>query len=190
LIKLAFATEVACKLADSIGVDSYLNVQDQLGELVQSVESIRALLRVAEYEYEVTPHGEVRPNGVALETIRGLLPTLYPRAIEVIQIIGAGGLLMSPTGSDFENPLLRPEIDKYYVGREGVSAEERVRIFKLAWDLCGEAFGQRLLQYERYYTGDPIRKRAIFYNQYKKKHHFSLVEEALNKPTKEEYTVK
>jgi anthranilate 3-monooxygenase (FAD) / 4-hydroxyphenylacetate 3-monooxygenase len=189
LIKLAFATEVACKLADSIGVDNYLNVQTQLGELVQSVEVIRALLHVAEYEYEVTPQGEYRPNAVALETIRGLLPTLYPRAIEVIQIIGAGGLLMCPSGSDLDNPDLRKDINKYYVGREGVSAEERIRLFKLAWDLCGEAFGQRLLQYERYYTGDPVRKRAIFYNQFKKKHDFSLVESALNKPTKEEDVV-
>ncbi|KRF67238.1 hypothetical protein ASG99_16560 [Bacillus sp. Soil768D1] len=58
-------------------------------------------------------------------------------------------------------------MDRYYVGREGVTAIDCVSVFKLAWDLCGEAFGQRLLQYERYYTGDPIRKRAIFYNTIK-----------------------
>ncbi|MDQ0246446.1 anthranilate 3-monooxygenase (FAD)/4-hydroxyphenylacetate 3-monooxygenase [Bacillus fengqiuensis] len=179
-VKLAFATEVACRLADSIGVDTYLNVQHELGELVQSVETIRALLRVAEYEYETTSSGEVRPAPIPLETIRGMLPKMYPRAIEVLQTIGAGGLLMSPTGADFENPELRGDFDKYYAGRAGVSGEERVRLFKLAWDLCGEAFGQRLLQYERYYTGDPIRKRAIFYNQYKRSHSFPMVDEALN----------
>jgi anthranilate 3-monooxygenase (FAD) / 4-hydroxyphenylacetate 3-monooxygenase len=179
-VKLAFATEVACKLADSIGVDVYLNVQNDLGELVQNVEVIRSLLRVAEYEYETTASGEVMPNAAALETIRGMLPKMYPRAIEVIQIIGAGGLLMSPTGSDFNAPEIRSEIDKYYLGREGVDSLERVKLFKLAWDLCGEAFGQRLVQYERYYTGDPIRKRAIFYNGYKRKAKFSMVDEALS----------
>lgn len=179
LIKLQFAVEVAMKLADSIGVDVYLNVQDQLGELIQSLESIRALLRTAEIEYTITEHGEALPSYIPLETIRGLLPTMYPRAIEVMQIVGAGGLLMSPTGADFVNEELREAIDHYYVGREGVSSFDRVSIFKLAWDLCGEAFGQRLLQYERYYTGDPIRKRAIFYNNYKRQHYFDLVEEAL-----------
>ncbi|WP_096201589.1 4-hydroxyphenylacetate 3-hydroxylase family protein [Bacillus sp. FJAT-45350] len=182
-VKLAFAVEVACRLADSIGVDGYLNVQTDLGELVQSVETIRSLLSAAENEYEVMPSGEVRPAAAALETIRGLLPTLYPRAIEVIQVIGAGGLLMSPTGADFDNPEIRGDLDKYFVGRAGVSAEERVRLFKLAWDLCGEAFGQRTLQYERYYTGDPVRKRAIFYNQYKRKATFSMVDDALNGAT-------
>ncbi|WP_078411718.1 4-hydroxyphenylacetate 3-hydroxylase family protein [Priestia abyssalis] len=185
-VKLAFATEVACRLADSIGVDTYLNVQHELGELVQSVETIRALLRVAEYEYETTSSGEVRPAPFPLETIRGMLPKMYPRAIEVLQTIGAGGLLMSPTGADFDNPELCADFDKYYAGRAGISGEERVRLFKLAWDLCGEAFGQRLLQYERYYTGDPIRKRAIFYNQYKQTHSFPMVDEALNAENKVE----
>lgn len=180
LIKLQFATEVAVRLADSIGVDVYLNVQNDLGELIQSVECIRALLRTAERECDVLPSGEMMPGWVPLETIRGLLPKMYPRAIEVLQIIGAGGLLMSPTDADMVHPELAEDMEKYYAGRAGISGSERVRLFKLAWDLCGEAFGQRLLQYERYYTGDPIRKRAIFYNNYKRERSFSLVDDALS----------
>lgn len=189
LIKLQFATEVAMKLADTIGVDGYLNVQNDLGELIQSVESIRALLRLAEYEHTMTEYGEAMPDYVALETIRGMLPKMYPRAIEVMQIIGAGGLLMSPTGADFNHEELRGDVDKYYVGRAGVSSEERVSVFKLAWDLCGEAFGQRLLQYERYYTGDPIRKRAIFFNNYKRERSLDLVDEALKVSVLDDKTV-
>ncbi|WP_413365880.1 4-hydroxyphenylacetate 3-hydroxylase family protein [Lysinibacillus sp. 3P01SB] len=180
-IKLAFAVEVACKVADSIGVDQYLNVQRDLGELVQSVEVVRALLRTAEREYTITERGEARLNPDALETIRGMMPEMYPRAVEVMQTIGAGGLLMMPTEADFLNPELRLSIDRHYGGREGIDAELRMKIFKLAWDLCGEAFGMRALQYERYYTGDPIRKRAIFYNKFKKQHNFELVNSILAK---------
>lgn len=180
LIKLQFATELAMRIADSIGVDTFLNVQNDLGELVQSVEIIRSLLRTAERECDVLPSGEIMPGWVPLETIRGLLPKLYPRAIEVLQIIGAGGLLMSPTDGDLQHPELVEDMEKYFAGRTGINGVERVRLFKLAWDLCGEAFGQRLLQYERYYTGDPIRKRAIFYNSYKRSHTCSLVDSALS----------
>lgn len=180
LLKLQFATEVAMRLADSIGVDVYPNVQNNLGELAQSLESLRALLRTAELDYETLPSGELMPGYVQLETIRGLLPKLYPRAIEVIQIIGAGGLLMSPTDGDMEHPELAGDMEKFYAGREGISGTDRVRLFKLAWDLCGEAFGQRLLQYERYYTGDPVRKLAIFYNNYKKYHACTMVDDALS----------
>ena len=180
-IKLAFAVEVACKVADSIGADQYLHVQRDLGELIQYTEVIRSLLRTAEREYTITEHGEARLNPNLLETIRGMMPDVYPRAIEVMQTIGAGGLLMMPTEADFLNQDLRPSIDRHYGGRAGVDAELRIKIFKLAWDLCGEAFGMRALQYERYYTGDPIRKRAIFYNKYKKQHKFELVESILEK---------
>ena len=71
---------------------------------MQDVETIRALLQVAEYEYETNSYGEVIPARLPLDTIRSLLPKMYPRAIEIIQTIGAGGLLMSPTGADFMNP--------------------------------------------------------------------------------------
>jgi anthranilate 3-monooxygenase (FAD)/4-hydroxyphenylacetate 3-monooxygenase len=180
LVKLSFAMEVAARLADSIGVDGYLNVQTLLGELVQSVESVRALLRVAEYEYEITPQGEVRSAEMPIETIRVMLPKLYPRAIEVIQTIGGGGLLMSPTGRDFNHPELRNDMEKYYVGSSGLSGSERVRLFKMAWDLCGEAFGQRLLQYERYWSGDPYRRLGRYYINYKRQHSFTMIDDALN----------
>lgn len=180
LVKLSFATEVACSVADSIGVDGFLNVQNQLAELLQGVETIRALVRVSEYEYVMTAHGEAIPAIVPLETVRGLLPKLYPRAVEILQIIGAGGLLMSPTGADFANPELTADMNKHYVGRSGVAADDRVRLFKLAWDLCGEAFGQRLVQYERYYSGDPIRKMAMFYGMHKRNNPtYPMVEKAL-----------
>jgi len=181
LVKLQFASEVAARVADAVGVDGYLNVQTQLGELMQSVEAIRSLLRVAEYEYETRDHGEVMPAATPLETIRGMLPKLYPKAIEVIQVVGAGGLLMSPMEGDFNNPELQSDVEKYYVGREGISSEERVHLFKLAWDLSGEAFGQRLLQYERYYSGDPIRRLGRFYSSYKRNNEFKMVDEALER---------
>jgi len=180
LVKIQFATEVACSIADAVGVDGFLNVQNQLSELIQGVETVRALVRISEHEFTITPNGEAVPSIVPLETVRGILPTLYPRAIEILQIIGAGGLLMSPTGADFENPELTEDMHKYYGGREGIPADDRVRLFKLAWDLCGESFGQRLVQYERYYSGDPIRKMGMFYNTHKRNNPtYPMVEEAL-----------
>lgn len=180
LVKISFVAEVACAIADAIGVDKFLNVQNDLSEILRTVETIRALLRTAEREYEVTEHGEVRPNLVPLETIRLILPYEYPKAIKILQTIGAGGLLMSPTEADFMHPEIEKDMHKYYVGKEGITSERRVRLFKLAWDLCGEAFGQRLVQYERYYSGDPVRKMGMFYNMHKKANpNYLRVERAL-----------
>lgn len=45
------------------------------------------------------------------------------------------------------------------------NAEERVKLFRLAWELTMSPFGTRQTQYERYFFGDPIRK-AILWTQY------------------------
>jgi Aromatic ring hydroxylase len=66
-------------------------------------------------------------------------------------------------------------------GRAGVSAEERIALFKLAWDVTGDAFAQRMAQYVRFYSGDPIRLTAGFYSQYDKGPLFELVERALGR---------
>jgi anthranilate 3-monooxygenase (FAD)/4-hydroxyphenylacetate 3-monooxygenase len=178
-VKLSLATAIAIRLADAIGVDKYLHVQQMLGELVTTLETVKGLISAAEHDYEITPSGEARPAAHPLEAIRGIMPTAYARAIEVIQTIGAGGLLVMPTAKDYNHPELKKDFDRYFGGRAGISAEERIALFKLAWDLCGEAFGQRLVQYERYYAGDPVRMTAMRYLKYPKEKLFHMVDQIL-----------
>jgi 4-hydroxyphenylacetate 3-monooxygenase/anthranilate 3-monooxygenase (FAD)/4-hydroxyphenylacetate 3-monooxygenase len=82
--------------------------------------------------------------------------------VQVTQTLAAGGLLISPTEADLRSEI-GPDIARYYKGA-GVEAEERIRLYKLAWDATGTQFGQRMLQYERYYAGDPVRLAASYYN--------------------------
>ena len=73
-----------------------------------------------------------------------LSETCPARCIELIQVIGAGGLLQLPTEADFAHPDLAPDLARYYGGAAGIDAANRVHLFKLAWDLCGgdrPAFG-------------------------------------------------
>lgn len=74
--------------------------------------------------------------------------------------------MMMPSAADFDSPIAA-DVQKYYSGA-GVSALDRTRLYKLAWDLAGDAFGMRQLQYERYFNGDPVRTTAsnyLFYDQ-------------------------
>ena len=77
------------------------------------------------------------------------------------------------------NPEIRPMIDKYLRGKPGVSAEEKVRLFKLAWDVTGEAFAQRMQQYVHFFSGDPIRLTAAMYLSYNKTPLFEMVDRAI-----------
>jgi len=97
----------------------------------------------------------------------------------VLQMIGAGGLLMSPTAADFNSPEIAADVAKYYQGADGLASEDRIRLFKLAWDLAGDSFGSRQLQYERFYAGDPVRIRAMTYLGSKSTEYQALVDGAL-----------
>jgi len=106
------------------------------------------------------------------------LSASYPKAAEVLQTLGAGGLLMMPSAEDFGSEI-GGDIARYFQGADGLDATERVRLYKLAWDLCGDGFGQRAVQYERYYAGDPVRLYAMNYLGYDKSDAFRLVDRAL-----------
>ena len=51
-------------------------------------------------------------------------------------------------------------IDRYLPGAKGMAAEERVRIFRLAWDFAGSALASRNEQYERFYLASSARNLA------------------------------
>ncbi len=165
LIKMQFAVGVMVAVARSIKADQFLHVQKMIGECLGDIEMLKSSLIRSEVEAEMTPVGTLRPALAPLQAMRTYLPTAYPRLIEYLQIIAAGGFMLMPSGADFTAPELAEDIATYYAGANDLASLDRVRLFKLAWDLAGEAFGQRLVQYERYYAGDPVRNLAMNYTQ-------------------------
>ncbi|CAN5203964.1 4-hydroxyphenylacetate 3-monooxygenase, oxygenase component [soil metagenome] len=179
LTKMEFITGIAMKLSQSVKIDQFQHVQQKLGEAIAATEICRALIVASETNFETDASGVVRPNLNALQTLRMHLSSSYPKIAELLQTLGAGGYLMMPSAEDFLSPIAG-DIEKYLQGAGGLPAEDRVRLYKLAWDLCGDGFGQRTLQYERYYAGDPVRLLAANYLAYNKDRVFGLVDKALS----------
>ncbi|MDT0145652.1 4-hydroxyphenylacetate 3-hydroxylase N-terminal domain-containing protein [Priestia aryabhattai] len=167
LTKLEFVTAIALEIAEAIGADSYLHVQEKMGELIMQVETIRALLIASEREGKTNHHHTYIPNFTYIETARNLGSKYYPRALEILQLIGAGGFIQLPASiEDFQSPL-SSLMNKYFAGAN-TGAEQRTKLFKLAWDLVGSPLGSRHELYERFYAGDPIRNTANQYHHYDK----------------------
>ncbi len=179
LVKLQFALGVMMAVAEAVKTSQFLHVQNWIGECINYVELTRSCIRHAEYEHVPTRVGTIMPAYRPLQTLRTMLPVMYPRVIELLQTICAGGLMMMPTAADFSSAI-GADVAKYYQGAEGMSAEERVRLYKLAWDLCGDSFGSRQVQYERYYAGDFYRNTAANYLNYDKSECDSLVRRAID----------
>jgi aromatic ring hydroxylase len=162
--KLEFVTGVALAVADAIGVKEFLHVQEKLGELLADLQLIEAAVILAEQKAEPTGRGAIRPAYAPLQALRYHLPKMYERMVQATQVLSAGGLLISPMEADLRSEI-GPDIGRYYRGA-GIDAETRIQLAKLAWDVTGTQFGQRMLHYERYYAGDPVRVGANYYLDY------------------------
>ena len=150
------------RLTRAVKSDAFLHVQEQLGELLGYLQLIEAAILMSERNAEPTGRGAVRPAYDPLQALRYHLPRMYERMVQVTQVLGAGGLLINP---DAGRPALgdRRPISRATIGAPVSTPSERIRLSKLAWDVTGTQFGQRMLQYERYYAGDPVRVGASYY---------------------------
>jgi 4-hydroxyphenylacetate 3-monooxygenase oxygenase component len=161
VVKLRFLAGLACHLAEAIGRNLAPHVQAQLGESVAKVELGNGLLRASAQDVVAA-----RRQGLSLRALAAALWVFIPeaqmRAAEIIRQISGSGLIMTPTERDFESPEIAAFLEKYLQGKE-LSARRRVQLFKLAWDVIGEQFGSRQLQYEWFYAGDPMFTRSRFY---------------------------
>lgn len=167
LHKLEFVAAIGHELAATIGAQHFLHVQEKLGELIVQVETVRALLLAAHEQTKPNPSGVWLPAVEPLTTARNLGSRFYPRAIEILQQIGAGGFMQVPSSLAELNGPLGPFLERYYRGAEA-DADTRVKLFKLAWDLIGSPLASRHELYERFYSGDPVRTYASQYLGYEK----------------------
>ncbi|HEY6419481.1 MAG TPA: 4-hydroxyphenylacetate 3-hydroxylase N-terminal domain-containing protein [Candidatus Binataceae bacterium] len=162
LVKLRFMAGLACTLAEAIGRADAIHVRAALGELIANAELVGGLVGAAQEEVAYGLTREL-PHRSLAATLWVLIPQMQMRAAQVIREISGSGLVMTPTERDFANPEIAPYLEKFLQGKE-IAARDRVALFKLAWDLMGEQFGGRQLQYEWFYSGDPLYTRSRFYD--------------------------
>jgi 4-hydroxyphenylacetate 3-monooxygenase/anthranilate 3-monooxygenase (FAD)/4-hydroxyphenylacetate 3-monooxygenase len=164
-VKADLLTGIAVALAEMSGTNAFLHVQEMLGEVIGSLELAKAGVLAAETDARISDWGTLTPAVAPVMALRYHFPKMTARMIEVIQVLGGGSLLSTPAEEDLTSELW-PSIERFYRGADGVSAEHRIRLLKLAWDATGSAFGQRQMQYERYHSGDPVRLAAAQYFGY------------------------
>ena len=155
VVKTEFLLGLVALLARTIGAEDFQHVQEKQAEIWVNLETMRAFLRAAEADAALDEWGVLRPAWNPLDAARNLFPRLYPRMIEIVQQIGASGLVAMPTEADLAGPLAA-DIRRYFQAARA-EAFERIPLFRLAWDTCLSAFGARQVLYERFFFGDPVR---------------------------------
>ncbi|WP_431028339.1 4-hydroxyphenylacetate 3-monooxygenase, oxygenase component [Lysinibacillus sp. LZ02] len=178
IVKTEFILGLAELLVDTINIGEYQHIQEKMAEIIIGLETMKALVEKSEQHATLDEWGYMRPDLTPLTVATNIFPKIYPRFSEILQIIGASGLIALPTEKAFQSPI-KPALDHYLQGTKTL-AEDRVKIFRLAWDLTMSAFGTRQTQYERYFFGDPIRLSGHLYKSYPKNEYVKRVSQFLH----------
>ena len=116
LAKAEFLLGLAYNLAESINVLQFPNVQNNIREMITVTEMVRAAVLAAESDPVPGPGGTLVPNPRYLGQERFYFLESFPRLLEIVRILGAGGLMMTPSDADVRGPLA-PDIEQLLSGR-------------------------------------------------------------------------
>jgi 4-hydroxyphenylacetate 3-monooxygenase oxygenase component len=155
LAKAEFLLGIAYNLAESINVLQFPNVQNNIREMITVTEMVRAAVLAAENDPVPGPSGTVVPNPRYLSQERFYFLESFPRLLEIVRTVGAGGLMMTPSDADVRGALAG-DIDRYYQAA-ALPAGRRIALFALANDAACSGFAGRNVLYERFFAGDPWR---------------------------------
>lgn len=177
--KMKFIIGLARKIATTSKVDTFPQVQERLGELASLAAIVEGMVLASEAECVIDRNQVARPNPRFLYGAMGLQAELIPRAIHTLRELAGGGVLQVPSSyRELLNADTEADIRRY-VRATGVSSEERIKLYKLAWDLIGSEFGGRHQQYEMFYAGAPYVAKGYAFRNYRYEEAVGLVEDFL-----------
>jgi 4-hydroxyphenylacetate 3-monooxygenase len=166
LAKCEFVLGLALLMTEALGNAHLPHTEERLGELMLQTELMKALMRAAEADAALDRWGVMCPAVLPIESTRNLFMTAYPRMIEILQLLGSSSFLITPSEADFAAPLAAHI--RQYLATETTAARDRVKLFRLAWDAAGSAFGSRQVLYERFFASDPLTRARTLVALYPK----------------------
>jgi 4-hydroxyphenylacetate 3-monooxygenase len=178
IAKCEFVLGVALLMTKTLGNAHLPHSEERLGELMLYTELMKACMRAAEADAQLDEWGVMCPAALPAESTRNLFMTAYPRMVEILQLLGSSSFMITPSEADFSGPLA-PEIEQY-LATDTATARERVKLFRLAWDIAGSAFGSRQVLYERFFASDPLTRARALGALYPKDETMARVQEFLD----------
>ena len=164
IAKIEFILGMLEAMIEAAGIEDQDAVIEKLSEVIVALETLRSMQLAAEHTATKDRWGIMVPNRRPLLAANVYFPKIYPRMIEIIQLLGASGLIMIPDEQTFatgNGPLL-----DHYLKGIGISAKDNVQLSRLAFELSVSAFGGRQTVYERFFFGDPTTVSKRLYHSY------------------------
>ena len=125
-------------IAQANGIEKAGHVRDKLTWLGGYAETVRGLAQLAAMRCEVE-HGVAFPDVFTTNLAKWTFARDFHRAIEIVQDLAGGLLVTGPATADWESPLIRPVLEKYFAA--AWPAERRLPLLNVISEITARAYG-------------------------------------------------
>ena len=105
VVKVEFVLGLANLMQEVLGSGQQPQMLQMTAEIIENLETTKALLRAAEADAAPDEWGVMCPAEMPLMVARHLFIRMYPRMGEILQLMGSSSLMALPTEADLRGPL-------------------------------------------------------------------------------------
>ncbi|HYG59133.1 MAG TPA: 4-hydroxyphenylacetate 3-hydroxylase N-terminal domain-containing protein [Symbiobacteriaceae bacterium] len=124
-------------VADMQGTLKAGHIREKLADMAHMVETMWSGALACSYNCTTLGCGTAYVDPLLANVSKANTARNYPELSRISLEIAGGFIATMPSEREFENPAVAHYVRKYFQGREGVSAEERIRIGRLIENLTG-----------------------------------------------------
>jgi 4-hydroxyphenylacetate 3-monooxygenase len=151
--KLRLIVGLASRVAQSSGADQIPAVREVLGRLAALEATLAGMIHGQIEEWEAWPEGFATFNRRYMYAALNWGTEMYSELIDILRQLSGGGIFQMPASvTVMHDPDLARLFETYWQTPQ-LPALDRVKLFKLVWELVGSEFAGRHQQYEKFYAG-------------------------------------
>ena len=177
--KMGLLVGVASRACIANGVDKIPAVRETLGRLAALEATIGALVHGQIDAFEAWPQDYATPNRRMMYATLNWCQEHHSEVIDILRTLMGGVPLQMPASSNVvENPKLKALFDRWW-STPALGAMDRMKLYKLGWDLTGSEFAGRHSLYEKFYAGNSTLVRNSCDREAPWAHFHEIVDRAL-----------
>ena len=153
LSKMHLIVGLCSKVAQSTGADQIPAVRDVLGRMAALEAQLDGMIHGQIEAAESWPEGYLTFNRRMMYGALNWCTEQHSAIIDQLRELSGGGVFQMPASGDVMlDDYLRERFERYWQTPQ-MGAVDRMKLFKLVWDMVGSEFAGRQQSYEKFYAG-------------------------------------
>ena len=151
--KMELITGLCSKVAKATGADQVPAVRETLGRVAALESTLSGMVHGQIEAAESWPEGFMTFNRRMMYAALNWCTESHSAIIDLLRELCGGGVFQMPASINvMHDQELRKDFETYFQTPQ-LEATDRMKLFKLAWDVVGSEFAGRQQQYEKFYAG-------------------------------------